>query len=202
MRTALLAALLTGCAAGAQGEARSLARAELGDPGWIAVVGVPEIRQEREIDCGPAAAAMLLGFWGYATDAVELRVASGTPRSSGVQAGTLRDLLRMRGFDASLVEGTIQDLERELGAGRPVVVGLAKPDSNGVYAHYAVVAGVNHARGLIAMVDPGSGWTRNSFAGFLSEWQPTHNLMLVVSPPATPADPDDESGPTGLTLRP
>src|SRR5262249_30975534 len=157
--------------------------------------------QPRELDCGPAAAAMVLGFWGYRTDPDALRSASGTPISSGVQAGTLRDLLRLRGFEAFLVEGSLDDIERELQAGRPVVVGLAKPYSNGIYAHYEVVAGLNRARGLIATLDPGSGWTQNSFAGFLAEWRPTHNLMLVVSPPATPdGDEDVDRGPRALTL--
>src|SRR5262249_23259981 len=106
MRTALLAILATGCAAAYRGGARPLASADLRAPGWVAVADGPEIHQPRELDCGPAAAAMVLGFWGYRTDPDALRSASGTPISSGVQAGTLRDLLRLRGLEAFLVEGS------------------------------------------------------------------------------------------------
>jgi hypothetical protein len=142
---------------------------------------------------------MVLGFWGRPASPDEVRAASGTPSSAGVQAGTLRDLIRARGLLAYLVEGSLDDLERELGEGRPVVVGLAKPYTNGVYAHYEVVAGLNRARGWVATIDPGTGWSVNTVAGFLEEWQPTHRLTLVISPPAQDGA---GSGPTAMTLQP
>jgi hypothetical protein len=132
---------------------------------------------------------MVLRFWGQWATPAELRTAAGTPEGLGVQAGTLRDVLRKRGLEAYLVEGDLDDLERELGAGRPVLVGLAKPYTNGIYAHYEVVAGLNRARGVVATVDPGAGWRQNTLAGFMQEWQPTHHLTLVVSPAADSSAP-------------
>jgi ABC-type bacteriocin/lantibiotic exporter with double-glycine peptidase domain len=196
-----LAALLAaaGCAAAYRGGARPLEPAALArEPGWVAVASVPELRQGRELDCGPTATAMVLGFWGRPSSPDDLRVESGTPTSSGVQAGTLRELVRARGLEAYLVEGTFDDLERELGSGRPVLVGLAKPYTNGIYAHYEVVVGLNRSRQTVATLDPGTGWSQNSFNGFQNEWRPTHHLMLVISPPAE--DDDHPDGPTGLTL--
>jgi hypothetical protein len=176
------AALAIGCAPTYVGSARPFAKATFArEPGWVAVGGVPELRQQEELDCGPTAVAMVLDFWGRPATIGDVRADSGAQPDDGVQAGTLRDVVRERGLFAFLFEGTVDDLERELGAGRPVVVGLAKRYSNGVYAHYEVVAGLHRARGLVVTVDPGRGWTVNTLDGFLREWEPTHNLTLVVS---------------------
>jgi hypothetical protein len=180
MRAALaLIALAAGCTSAYRGSAHPFSPSALSrDAGWTSVAEVPVLRQEAELDCGPTAAAMMLAYWGRAASPASLRLAPG----HGLQAGTLRDLLRARGLEVYLVEGGLDDLERELGEGRPVLVGLAKPYQNGIYAHYEIVAGVNRARGLIATIDPASGWQEDTVTGFMREWRPTHHLTLVVSP--------------------
>jgi ABC-type bacteriocin/lantibiotic exporter with double-glycine peptidase domain len=188
MRHGLLCAALfaIGCAPAYQGSARPFAKASLArEPGWVAVQDVPLLRQEHERDCGPAAVTMVLRFWGKPASAELVREQAHTPLDQGVQAGALRDVLRERGLLAYLIEGTVDDLERELTAGRPVVVGLAKPYTNAIWGHYEVVAGLNRARGLVATVDPGRGWSVNTIEGFLREWKPTRHLTLVASPPET-----------------
>src|SRR5688572_12793621 len=96
------------------------------EPGWLAVRDVPLVRQRRDMDCGPAAAAMVLGYWERAATVDDIRAASGVPDRRGVSAGALRDILRARGLDAYLIGGEIGDLERELAAGRPVLVGTVR----------------------------------------------------------------------------
>jgi hypothetical protein len=176
-------ALAVGCVPAYVGGARPFAAATFArEPGWVSVSGVPELRQRRELDCGPTAVAMVLGFWGRHVTIDNVRDESTTPDEDGVEAGTLRDIVRAHGLVAFLFEGTVDDLEGELGAGRPVVVVLAKRYSNGaVYAHYEVVAGLHRARGLVVTVDPGRGWSVNTLDGFMREWEPTQHLTLVVS---------------------
>lgn len=181
MRRALL---LLACAAGCSsytGSARDFSPERLRrEPGWVAVRAVPIEHQREEEDCGAAAAAMLLSYWtGEAPAAIAARLRP-VPRG-GHTAGHLRDVVRGRGLAAYLIQGTMQDLERELRGGRPVLVGLVKPQRKGVLTHYEVVVGLHPARGLVVTLDPAEGWRENDRDGFLAEWSASHNVTLVVS---------------------
>jgi ABC-type bacteriocin/lantibiotic exporter with double-glycine peptidase domain len=167
----------------------------------VAAPNVPVLRQTRELDCGPVAAAIVLGTWGRRVDPDALRAETHIPPDRGLTAGTLRNLIKTRGLSAYLVQGEVADLERELGAGRPVLVGLAKPFSDKqALGHYEVVVGLHREKGLIVTVDPGSGWTEYSLDVFMAEWQPTQKLTLIVSAPAE-APPPTDTGPGNRTGR-
>ena len=184
VRAALLvtaALLASGCYRGA---ARPTTSASLSaDRGWVALAGVPQVLQGGEHDCGPAAAAMLLGYWGLPTGQDAVRAASAVPPDQSLSAGFLRSYLRSRGLKAFLIEGTLLDLERELSAGRPVLVGILKPYTSGSYAHYLVVIGFNRAAEEIAVIDPAGGLRDYSFAGFNQEWSGARSLTLVATLP-------------------
>ncbi|HLU68356.1 MAG TPA: papain-like cysteine protease family protein [Kofleriaceae bacterium] len=181
---ALAIALAAGCSTYA-GSARDVSPDVLArEPGWIAARGVPLVRQHSISDCGAAAIAMVVSFWtGLPGEAIagELRPAP----EDGLDAGRLRAVARARGLAAYLVRGTVADLERELRAGRPVLVGMAKPHRTRVYTHYEVVIGLHPGRRLVVTLDPSEGWRQNTLEGFLAEWRPAHHLALVVSPPPT-----------------
>ena len=178
----LALALASGCYRGA---ARPTTAAQLTkERGWLTLSGVPEIAQRGEHDCGAAAAAMLLGYWGMPTGQGAIRAASAAPAEDALTAGFLRAYLRDRGLQMFLIQGTLPDLERELAAGRPVLVGVLKPYSNKTYAHYLVVVGVNHAAQELAVIDPADGWRGYSFAGFTQEWTGAQSLALVGGPAA------------------
>lgn len=162
------------------GSARPFAPEELErEPGWLAVRDVPVVRQESEIDCGAAAIAMVVTYWTTEPSArllAELRPV----RKPGLEAGRLRDFARRRHLSAYLVRGKLADLERELAAGRPVLVGLVKPQVRGGLTHYEVVVGFHRRQGLVVTLDPAEGWRQNDLRGFLAEWKPAANLALVV----------------------
>ena len=185
MRTALICLLLVaGCAStgGVGGEAFAPNRLA-GEPGWTGTPGVPVLRQTRELDCGPVAAAMLLGFWGHPVAPDALRAEAKLQPQHGLPAGELRDLLRARGLSAFLVEGGVDDLERELAAGRPVLVGLAKPfNEKQALGHYEIVAGLNRKADKVATVDPGGGWREYPLKVFMAEWDPTKRLTIIAGP--------------------
>lgn len=149
------------------------------ETGWLAVRDVPVVRQKSEIDCGAAAIAMVVTYWTTEPSAgvlAELRPV----RPPGLQAGRLRDVARRRDLAAYIVSGQPVDLERELRAGRPVLVGLVKPQRNGALTHYEVVVGFHRQKRLVVTLDPAEGWRQNDLAAFLDEWKPAANLALVV----------------------
>ncbi len=168
-----------------RGGGRPLDRASLEvDPGWIALPGVPEVLQEKERDCGAAAVAMLLGYWGISVKQEEIRAASLLPETAALSAGFLRDYLRGRGLRTYLIKGTVADLEAELKAKRPVLVGVIKPYLTTSYAHYQVVIGLNPASRRVAVLDPADGWREYPLDAFTAEWNAAGAVTLVASQPA------------------
>ena len=174
-------ALSTGaCANVYAGSATTLKPNALSEqPGWVRVDGVPALRQQHELDCGPTALAMVLGYHGSASKDVVLAELPNDQRS-GVTA--LRDLAKRHGFDSYVMEGKPEDLVYELKHGRPVIVGVAKPTLQDAVAHYEVVIGLHRDSQRIATIDPAAGMRQNSFRGFLSEWQGAGRVLLVVIP--------------------
>lgn len=81
-----------------------------------------------------------------------------------------------------MIEGTLQDLKRELAAGRPVLVGVSKPQrKDRVLNHFEVVVGLHRDRRLIVTLDPSEGWRQNTVEGFYREWKLAGFVALVVS---------------------
>ena len=173
---AILALAAAGCVSAYTGSARPADPSVLSEPGWNAVRDVPVILQASERDCGAAAMAMVLGFFGEKLDPATLA----SPR-----ADALRDFARSRGFEAFVVPASLEDLEGELRDGRPVLVGVIKPQIGGDVAHYEVVVGIDRSGDRIATHDPARGLTVNSLGGFEREWEPTQRLAIVIAPKET-----------------
>ncbi len=174
-----LLALFTGCAY--SGTARDFDPARLrSSEGWVAIQGVPVIRQRGEQDCGAAALAMILTYWEIPSSIDDVTYACGPPPGEGVDAGALRDHARALGMEAFLIRGELTDLDRELSMGRPVLVGMVKPHTGGVRSHYEVVVGLHASRGIVLTIDPAHGWRENTLEGFLQEWEGARRLMIVV----------------------
>jgi ABC-type bacteriocin/lantibiotic exporter with double-glycine peptidase domain len=179
--------LATGCSS-YRGTARDTTPTKLAQqPGWVLLRDVPYVQQETEFECGAAAISMVVSYWTH----VEPRnvVAHFRPVGErGIQAGKLRDYARDQGLASFLIEGQLQDIANELKAGRPVLVGLSKPQSKDrVLDHYEVVVGINVERKRIVTLDPSEGWRENSLEGFAREWKIAGNVTLIVSAkPDTP----------------
>ena len=103
-------------------------------------------------------------------------------RDVQISAGELRELAKQRGFSAYVVAGTVDDLVYELKHGRTVIVGTAKPTVGGAVTHYEVVIGLHRESQRVATLDPAAGYRQNSFTGFLTEWNATGQVLLVVGP--------------------
>jgi hypothetical protein len=149
------------------------------EAGWLAVNGVPLYRQTDEHDCGPTALSMVLSYWQPSAARVDK---GALPLDRQITVGALRDLAKTRGFSAFVVAGTPDDLVFELKHGRSVIVGVAKPTLKGAITHYEVLVGMHRDTRRVATLDPARGWQQNSFSGFLSEWEPTGRVLLVLVP--------------------
>lgn len=174
--TVFAVAIGTGCVHRYTGPARDFDPALLRDDGWVRVAGVPEVRQDGVDDCGPAALAMVLGFWQVAARLDGLDIPEG-----GMRAADLRSVLRDHGLRAFVIEGTVEDLEHELAAGRPVIVGTMKAVSRKkVRSHYEVVVAYHPAEQRVVTLDPAAGWRVTPLDGFLVEWGASERTTIVA----------------------
>ncbi len=191
----------SGCASTA-GHSRAFDPDQL-DPtaGWLVATPVALVAQEGSKDCGAAALAMVVGRWGVqftldeAVQALEATSAAapgagggagagaggGGGSGGGVRLGDLRDLARSLGLKAFAISGERATLLHELGAGRPVIVGLHVPGGPGeARSHYEVLVGAQPADGRFVTLDPASGWRVRDWTGLDDAWRPAGRPALVV----------------------
>jgi ABC-type bacteriocin/lantibiotic exporter with double-glycine peptidase domain len=184
----LLALTSASACASYKGASREVSAATLAEqPGWVRIENVELVRQRGIKDCGSAALATVLGYLhpgGPATlrrEAIDAALREEPGR--GLAAGQLRDYARQQGFDAFVIQGEVKDLEHEVEAGRPVIVGVHKPLSGGeALAHYEVFVGYNPERREVLTLDPARGLRRFELEGFLEEWHSAGQVAIVVMP--------------------
>lgn len=172
---------MTACQLSYTGGARVVRPNDLG-AGWYRAAATPVVRQQQASDCGLAALAMVAGTWGRRWSVAELS-SQLPPTERGVKLGALRDLARARGLEAYAIKGTTLDLEHELQAGRPVVLGLILPyDQNRNASHYEVAIAINPRDGTVVTIDPASGsWRERSSRVLDLEWKTAGFAALVVA---------------------
>jgi ABC-type bacteriocin/lantibiotic exporter with double-glycine peptidase domain len=172
-------ALLGGCGSSSGALVPQRVRQE---PGWLLAPGVRAFSQQGARDCGATALASVLNRWEPALPLEEIRRLVGPPDGEGVEAARLRTVALGRGLRAFLIIGSLADLGRELGAGRPVLVGVVRARWGQTVAHYQVITGVHTGRALVLAADPERGWTVVPLQAFLAEWDPALRLAFIVSP--------------------
>lgn len=162
------------------GSAKDFDSAELrSTSGWISVENVSPLLQEDEMDCGAAALAMVMNYWGVPTTIEDVTAVHPPAPERGIGAGDLRDYARSKGLKSFLFHGKVEDLEKELSRRRPVMVGLVKRHVTAVVTHYEVVVAIHPERKTVVTLDPAHGWRQNSFEGFWGEWEPAGRVTLV-----------------------
>lgn len=158
----------------------------VGSGNWVVVQDVTLQPQSGKNGCGPAALRMVLGHWGVADN--------GLPEDDrhGTRAGELRDRARQLGFESFVLPGTVDDLHREISAGHPVVVGVARRERLHAYLHFVVVVGAERGLGEWLIADPDRGWRRIGMDELLAEWNATDRVMIVTYP-AQAASPTERT---------
>lgn len=132
---------------------------------------LPDLRQESDFDCGPTALRIVVSYFGlHTTDAWEkvferlLRTSptDGTPPSHLIQVA------EELGLEVAARSMTVEDLEREAAAGRPVVAIVQYKGDGWDEGHYQVVAGVRD--GSVYVQDPVDGPKRIGRRLFERRW--------------------------------
>jgi ABC-type bacteriocin/lantibiotic exporter with double-glycine peptidase domain len=172
--------LVSGCYLGSARTATPADLAAREDDSWNRVDGVPPVRQIASEDCGAAALAMVLGYWGLPIARDDIQAAHPPVPERGIKAAALRDFARRQGLEAFLIKGELDDLDRELARHRPVLVGVMKRTSRRVYPHYEVVVGISRGKQRVLTLDPAHGLRVNSREGFAAEWTAAGRLTLIV----------------------
>ncbi len=167
------------------------ALAQQGD--WTVVENFPLVRQVDRDDCGGAALASVLRFWGHAATPESVEAAIGR-KDRHLSAGDMAQHARERGLRAYVFNGTMDDVVYELEQGRPIIVGLGKEfGTKDVLAHYEVVVGYERRKRLVLLLDPGRGWQIDTVAGFSKEWARSGRVTLVAFLPANEDDAPAQS---------
>jgi ABC-type bacteriocin/lantibiotic exporter with double-glycine peptidase domain len=165
------------------------------DRHWLRAADTPIIKQHHERDCGLAALAMVAGSWGrhWSIDDLARQL---PPTSHGIRLGSLRDFARAHGFEAYTIPATMKDLARELGAGRPMILGLVLPFDRGHnQSHYEVAIAMEPRSGTVITIDPASGrWVSRTRAVLDLEWKSAEYAALVVT--RTSSTPMSHTRPT------
>jgi ABC-type bacteriocin/lantibiotic exporter with double-glycine peptidase domain len=174
-------------------EPHALAR----DGNWMMVENFPLVRQEDSDDCGGAALASVLNFWGHTATPESVEAAIGRD-DRHLSAGDMAGLARKMGLRAYVFNGTMDDVVYELEQGRPIIVGLGKEiATNKVLAHYEVVVGYERQKRLVLLLDPGLGWQIDTLEGFSKEWARSGRVTLVTF---LPSNDDTEPGSSARAL--
>ena len=153
---------------------------------WIDVPYVPQTKE----GCGSAAIAMVMQYWakqrGQAAlpqmDAAKIQELLYSPQQKGIPGSTMETYFRQEGYRTFTFRGDWSDLQNHLEKGRPVIVSLKASGARGPL-HYAVVVGMDAARGYVFLNDPAKGkMLRMSREGFQSEWDAAKNWTLLAVP--------------------
>jgi ABC-type bacteriocin/lantibiotic exporter with double-glycine peptidase domain len=179
-RIVAIAGMFAACAIPYKGGARTVQPAQL-DQGWVRAAPTPVIKQKQQSDCGLAALAMVAGAWGRHWTVEELAIRA-RPGKHGLKLKVLRDIARERGFEAYAIKATRADLQRELGQGRPVLLGLLLPhDQRRNRSHFEVAVALDPRDGTVVTIDPATGeWMKRSPEVLDSEWRAASYAALVI----------------------
>jgi Flp pilus assembly protein TadD len=167
------------------------------DPGPQAHVltGVP-VRSFGIQSCGAGSLSAVLSYHGQPVTLEELDAVLPKGRNEGVLTLDLVLEARRRGYDARLVEGTPELVERELLEGRPVILMLKVLNAPGEVRdlfHYIVADGIEPSKGLVRVQlgDEKLRWT--TFERLDRAWQATKRTALLIAPGGAPGGPGTQT---------
>lgn len=182
--TAGWAALLLSAALAAGGCAAYTLWTPAPGPKARVLTGLP-VRSFGLKTCGAGSLSAVLSYYGPPVTLEELDKVLPKGLHEGVVTLDLVLEARRRGYDARLLEGTPELVERELLEGRPVILMvevLAAPGKRHDLFHYIVVDGIEPSSGRIR-VQLGDGkqrWT--TFKRLDHAWRSTRRTTLLIAP--------------------
>ena len=145
------------------------------------IADVPFIPQEA-YQCGPAALAMVLRYWGADADPEEIGRALYLPSARGVLNLELEFEARRRGFAAQAFEGTLERAKAELRRNRPVIVFQDLGRGPVSVPHFAVLLGFDDRSEVVVLHSGTTAYHVLSYAEFLRTWAAHRAWSLLITP--------------------
>jgi ABC-type bacteriocin/lantibiotic exporter with double-glycine peptidase domain len=146
------------------------------------ILTVPFIAQDAH-QCGPAALAMVLRYWGAPAEADEIGRALYLPSARGVLNLELEFEARRRGFRTQAFEGTLDRAKVELGRGRPLIVFQDLGRGPVSVPHFAVLLGYDDRRQVVVLHSGPTAYRIVPYAEFLRTWAARRGWSLLITPP-------------------
>jgi len=149
---------------------------------------VPFVHQPAE-GCGAASIAMVMQYWapqlkgqaGEDSDVAAIQRTLYSRKDHGIRANAMQQYMTEHGFRVFAFNGAWSDLEEHLRKGRPLIAAIQPEGQRQL--HYVVVDGLDSARGLVTMNDPGERkLLTEERARFEKDWSATHNWLLLAVP--------------------
>ena len=166
---------------------------------------VLDVRFHRQVDkdyaCGAALLHSVLSWWGAKT--TQLRILTKYPphdKKKGYSLGEMKRIVKKYSFKSFVVGGTAGFLQKQIDAGRPVIVpvklqydadelakhGLSRADYDKVtkkydliYDHYLAVIG--YGKNSFVVIDPARGIYKITVEKFEEIWGHHQNAALLIS---------------------
>src|SRR3972149_2105951 len=109
---------------------------------------VPFFPQER-YHCGPSSLARVMNLYGISGSEEDIAKEIYNPKLIGTLSIDMLQYARAKGFNASYHKGNIEEIKKEISAGRPVILFLDLGYSFYPVRHYIVAIGYDDARGYL-----------------------------------------------------
>jgi ABC-type bacteriocin/lantibiotic exporter with double-glycine peptidase domain len=145
------------------------------------VQGVPFVAQDA-YQCGPAALAMVLGYYGRSADPDAIAQALYLPSVRGALNLELELYARRRGLRALSFSGSIARLKTEIARDHPLVVFQDLGGPGLPIPHFAVLVGYDDVAGVVVLHSGTTAYRVLSYAEFERTWAARGRWTLLVTP--------------------
>jgi ABC-type bacteriocin/lantibiotic exporter with double-glycine peptidase domain len=161
-------------------------RADVAEGRGHLIATVPFIAQDA-YQCGPAALAMVLRYWGAAAEPDEIGRTLVLPSARGVLNVELEFQARRRGFRTEAFDGTLERAKAELRRGRPLIVFQDLGRGPVSVPHFAVLLGFDDRAEVVVLHSGTTPYRLLSYAEFLRTWAARRGWTLLITPPGAAA---------------
>jgi len=146
---------------------------------------VPFIPQE-DYQCGPAALAMVLQYYGSLIGADEIARELYLPSIRGTLNLDLEFFARRRGFQARSFAGTFEQVRAELRRDRPLIVFQDLGLPGYPVPHFAVLVGYDDRARAVVLHSGTTAYRTLSYPDFERSWARRRAWTLLITPTGSP----------------
>lgn len=170
---------VAGCAA--PGREAVLSSIKSGAGTGAIIEGVPFFPQDG-YDCGPAALASVISFYGAAAEIGEIKGRVYNEKLRGSLAMDMLSYAKERGFEARYYKGSLDDLKESLKKREPLILFLNLGYDFYPVGHYIVAVGMSDKEGAVLAHSGAEKEKAYSFRELEAAWSKTGYSTLLIRP--------------------